>query len=209
VPAPSKSPVRIAAMFNAIAGRYDLLNHLLSAGIDQSWRRRAIRSLALTGRERVLDVCTGTADLAIAAKVARPGAAEVVGVDFASAMLRVGLDKVRRRRVDRVALVHADATRLPVADASVDALTVAFGIRNVEDLGTAIDEMSRALRPGDGWRFSSSRFRRSLRCGACISGTSTISCRASGASCRGTPTRTSTCRRRWAALPRPISSSRC
>src|SRR5438034_1984485 len=86
----SKSPSRIASMFDAIADRYDLLNHLLSAGIDRRWRRHAIRSLALTGRERVLDLCTGTADLAIAALTARPSAARVMGVDFAPAMLRVG-----------------------------------------------------------------------------------------------------------------------
>ncbi len=70
-------------MFDAIAGRYDFLNHLLSAGIDRRWRQRAIRSLALTGHERVLDLCTGTADLAIAAMHATPAAARVVGVDFA------------------------------------------------------------------------------------------------------------------------------
>src|SRR5450759_3962221 len=87
----SKSPERIAGMFDAIAGHYDLLNHLLSAGIDRRWRKRAIRSLALTGRERVLDLCTGTADLAIAAMRATPSAARVVGVDFAGAMLRLSL----------------------------------------------------------------------------------------------------------------------
>jgi demethylmenaquinone methyltransferase/2-methoxy-6-polyprenyl-1,4-benzoquinol methylase len=92
----SKSPARIAGMFDAIAGRYDLLNHLLSAGIDRRWRRQAIRSLALTGRERMVDLCTGTADLAIAAIDARPGAARVVGIDFAGAMLRVGLAKPSR-----------------------------------------------------------------------------------------------------------------
>src|SRR5882672_9984019 len=97
----SKSPQRIAAMFDAIAGRYDFLNHLLSAGIDRRWRGRAIRSLHLTGRECVLDLCTGTGDLAIAAVDARPGAARVVGVDFAAAMLRVGTAKLRERHLDR------------------------------------------------------------------------------------------------------------
>jgi len=74
----SKSPERIAGMFDAIAGRYDLLNHVLSAGIDRRWRTRAIRSLRLTGRERVLDLCTGTGDLAIAAARARPPAARTL-----------------------------------------------------------------------------------------------------------------------------------
>ena len=89
----SKSPDRIAGMFDAIAGRYDLLNHVLSAGIDRRWRRLAIQALALSGSERVLDLCTGTADLAIAARTMAPGAARVVGVDFAGAMLRVGRDE--------------------------------------------------------------------------------------------------------------------
>ena len=136
-------------MFDAIAGRYDLLNHLLSAGIDRSWRTRAIQSLQLTGTERVLDLCTGTADLAIAAARARPAAARVVGVDFAGAMLRVGQDKLRREQLgDRITLVRGDATCIPVADASVDAVTIAFGIRNVDQVLAACREMRRVLRRG-------------------------------------------------------------
>lgn len=145
----TKSPPRIAGMFDAIAERYDLLNHLLSAGIDRSWRRRAIGSLALDGGERVLDLCTGTADLAMAAVRARPAAGRVVGVDFAGAMLRVGRDKVERARAaDRVALVRGDATCIPLADRSVDAVTVAFGIRNVVDTLAACREIHRVLKPG-------------------------------------------------------------
>ena len=137
-------------MFDAIAGRYDLLNHLLSAGIDRRWRRRAIQSLQLTGRERVLDLCTGTADLAIAAARAHPGAARVVGVDFAGAMLGVGKKKLERDRPlrDRVALVRGDATRIPLTDRSVDAVTIAFGIRNVDEVAAACREMRRVLRRG-------------------------------------------------------------
>src|SRR6516162_8180180 len=112
-----KSPDRIARMFDAIAGRYDFLNHLLSAGIDRRWRKRAIRSLALTGREHVLDLCTGTADLAIAAVRARPPAAQVIGIDFAAAMLGVARGKLRQRRMSGdILLVRGDATRIPVAD---------------------------------------------------------------------------------------------
>jgi len=145
----SKSAGTISAMFDAIAPRYDFLNHVLSAGIDRRWRKRAIRSLQLTGRERVLDICTGTADLAIAARTATPGAARVVGVDFAGAMLDVGRDKVRRAGLARdVTLVRGDATRIPAADSSVDAVTVAFGIRNVDDVPTACREMCRVLRRG-------------------------------------------------------------
>lgn len=133
-------------MFDAIAARYDLLNHLLSAGIDRTWRTRAIQSLQLTGRETVLDLCTGTADLAIAAVDVPVGAQRVLGVDFAAEMLRVGLDKLRRQgRSRQVSLVRGDATRIPIADASVDAITIGFGIRNVEDTGGACREMARVL----------------------------------------------------------------
>jgi demethylmenaquinone methyltransferase/2-methoxy-6-polyprenyl-1,4-benzoquinol methylase len=146
----SKSPQRIAGMFDAIAGRYDFLNHLLSAGIDIRWRKRAIASLALTGRECVLDLCTGTGDLALAAIGGRPrGASRVVGVDFSGAMLRVALGKIRRAGLaKRIVLVRGDATRIPAVDRSVDAITIAFGIRNVERVDAACGEMHRVLRPG-------------------------------------------------------------
>jgi demethylmenaquinone methyltransferase/2-methoxy-6-polyprenyl-1,4-benzoquinol methylase len=145
----SRSPDRISAMFDDIAPRYDFLNHLLSAGIDRYWRKRAIRSLALTGRECVLDLCTGTGDLAIEARTATPGAARVLGVDFSGAMLTLGLDKLRRRKLDStIALVRGDASRIPLADGSVDALTIAFGIRNVEDRAAACREMRRVIAPG-------------------------------------------------------------
>ena len=145
----NKSPDKIAGMFNAIAGNYDFLNRLLSAGIDQRWRKFAIRSLQLSGRERVLDLCTGTADLAIAALDASPGAARVVGVDFAGEMLRVGLQKSRSRDLTpRLTLVRGDAANIPAASGSVNAVTVAFGIRNVQDTQQACNEMFRVLAPG-------------------------------------------------------------
>jgi len=146
---PDKSPPRIAAMFDAIAARYDFLNHLLSGGLDIRWRRRAIQSLHFTGGERVLDLCTGTADLAIAAVRAHPAASRVVGIDFARAMLRVGRDKLARERLSsQVTLVAGDATRIPLAGESVDAVTIAFGIRNVVDTLAACREMQRVLRHG-------------------------------------------------------------
>jgi demethylmenaquinone methyltransferase/2-methoxy-6-polyprenyl-1,4-benzoquinol methylase len=146
--APDKSPERIASMFDAIAGRYDVLNHVLSGGFDIWWRKRAIEALELHDRERVLDLCTGTGDIAIAAVRARPGAARVIGIDFAGAMLLVGRDKLRRQRLDdRVALVRGDATRIPLADASVHAVTIAFGIRNIDCVRDACAEMRRVLQP--------------------------------------------------------------
>ena len=135
-------------MFDAIAPRYDLLNRVLSAGIDRRWRRRAIRSLGLTGTEVLLDVCTGTADVALEARRSH-AAARVVGVDFAGAMLARGYAKiVAAGEQARIALLLGDATRLPVRNGSVDAATAAFGIRNVERPEAAVAEMARALRPG-------------------------------------------------------------
>ena len=135
-------------MFDAIAGRYDFLNHFLSAGLDTSWRARAMREAHLPPRARVLDLCTGTADLAIAAVQAEPGA-RVVGVDFAGAMLRVGLDKLRRRGlISRISLVRGDAARIPVADAWADAATIGFGIRNVAQPELALRELARVIAPG-------------------------------------------------------------
>jgi demethylmenaquinone methyltransferase/2-methoxy-6-polyprenyl-1,4-benzoquinol methylase len=145
----SKAPDRIAGMFDAIAPRYDFLNHLLSAGMDTRWRRRAIASLQLRGTERVLDLCTGTGDLAIAAVRAHPGAARVVGIDFAVAMLHVGREKLIRERLEpHVTLVRGDATRIPAANRSVDAITIAFGVRNVEQVAVACAEMHRVIKPG-------------------------------------------------------------
>jgi len=136
-------------MFDAIAPRYDLLNHLLSAGIDRRWRARAIRSLELTGREVLLDVCTGTADVALQARREAAGAARVIGVDFAGAMLAIGRRKIDAAgESDRIMLIRGDATRLPVADAALDAATIAFGIRNVERPELACADLARALRPG-------------------------------------------------------------
>jgi demethylmenaquinone methyltransferase / 2-methoxy-6-polyprenyl-1,4-benzoquinol methylase len=145
----SKSPSRIAGMFDSIARHYDLLNHLLSAGIDKRWRRLAVRSLGLTGRERVLDLCTGTGDLAMASRTATPPAARVIGIDFAGAMLRVGREKLQRAAMqDDVTLVRGDASRIPLVDGCVDAVTIGFGIRNVEDTAAACREMARVMKPG-------------------------------------------------------------
>ena len=144
---PDKAPAKIAGMFDAIAARYDLLNLVLSGGLDRHWRRAAINSLNLTGKERVLDVCTGTADVAIGAS--HHGAARVIGVDFSGAMLTHGLDKVKKGGLaQRIQLVRGDAMNLPVADQSVHAATIAFGIRNVMQPEGACRELFRALRPG-------------------------------------------------------------
>ena len=149
-PAPiDKSPPRIAGMFDAIALRYDLLNAVLSGGLDRYWRRRAIQSLQFTGSEILLDVCTGTGNVAIGAVRSRRGARRVLGVDFAGAMLARGLEKVRAAALaPRIALVRGDAMALPVTSNSVDGVTIAFGIRNVVQTDAACAELLRTLRPG-------------------------------------------------------------
>lgn len=131
------------AMFGRIAGRYDLLNRLLSAGVDRRWRRRAVRRVGPVGGRRVLDVCCGTADLAL--DFERAGA-RVVGVDFTFEMLRAAEPKLRGAQAPL--LVQADALSLPVGDARFDAACVAFGIRNVADRTRGLAEMARVVRPG-------------------------------------------------------------
>ena len=135
-------------MFDAIAPRYDLLNRVLSAGLDQRWRSRAVAALQLGDGARVVDLCTGTADLAIAI-ANRHADATVAGVDFSGAMLRLGLDKVRGGGLTgRIRLVRGDAARIPLLDATCDAAAIAFGIRNVAEPTRALQELSRVLRPG-------------------------------------------------------------
>jgi demethylmenaquinone methyltransferase/2-methoxy-6-polyprenyl-1,4-benzoquinol methylase len=149
----SRDPARIAGMFDRIAVRYDTLNRLISLGMDKGWRARAVRELSLTGSERVLDMCTGTADFAIEAVTSKSGragrAASVVGIDFAGEMLRIGLAKIRKAGlVGQIHLVRGDATAVPLPDACVEAAMVGFGIRNVVDRDRAIAEFVRVLKPG-------------------------------------------------------------
>jgi demethylmenaquinone methyltransferase/2-methoxy-6-polyprenyl-1,4-benzoquinol methylase len=133
---------RISTMFDRIAPTYDLLNHLLSGNVDARWRRQAARTLALTGRERVLDACCGTGDLAVA--MLEGGAGEVVGTDFAPAMV----DLAREKAGDRIDFQVADTTKLPFADASFDVATIGFGVRNLEDMDGGFREIRRVLAPG-------------------------------------------------------------
>jgi demethylmenaquinone methyltransferase / 2-methoxy-6-polyprenyl-1,4-benzoquinol methylase len=144
---PDKTPSRIAGMFDAIAPRYDVLNRVLSAGLDRRWRERTVDALRLPPGARVLDLCTGTADLAIAT-ARRVSGSSVVGVDFAGAMLRLGLVKTTDLGLNRsIHLVRGDATRIPVGSATCDATTIAFGIRNVSEPERALAEIARVLRP--------------------------------------------------------------
>ncbi|HET9232851.1 MAG TPA: bifunctional demethylmenaquinone methyltransferase/2-methoxy-6-polyprenyl-1,4-benzoquinol methylase UbiE [Candidatus Eisenbacteria bacterium] len=135
---------RMRAMFDDVAPRYDLLNHLLSAGVDRGWRRRAVRELALRPGERLLDLCAGTGDLGLTALDRVPGLT-VTGVDLAGEMLLRGVRKTGTRAYS---FVQGDAERLPFADASFHALAVGFGIRNVASRERAFREAVRVLRPG-------------------------------------------------------------
>jgi demethylmenaquinone methyltransferase/2-methoxy-6-polyprenyl-1,4-benzoquinol methylase len=144
----AKQPARIAGMFDAIAHRYDLLNRILSGGLDQRWRARAIAALRLRAADVLVDVCTGTADVALAALASSTPPRRVIGIDFSLEMLRLGVAKTRRRRAPAVLLAQGDATRLPLSDRSADAATIAFGIRNVQQPDAACRELARVLRPG-------------------------------------------------------------
>jgi len=135
-------------MFSAIAPRYDLLNRLLSGGRDRAWRREAVAATALPREGRLLDVCTGTADMALEAARQFP-TARIIGVDFSRPMIALGEAKVACARLaDRIQLQVAPAEALPFADESFDAATVAFGLRNLPDRHRGLREMCRALRPG-------------------------------------------------------------
>lgn len=136
------------AMFDRIARRYDVVNRVLSLGLDKGWRRRTVRRLQLGERPRVLDVATGTGDLAIDIARMHPGAT-VVGLDPSTQMLAIARDKLARRGLgERVTLVVGDAQALPYASCEMDAATIAFGIRNVPDRLTALRELARVVRPG-------------------------------------------------------------
>lgn len=135
-------------MFDAIAPRYDLLNRLMSLGIDKRWRRLQIDALQLLPGQVLADLATGTADVALLAASRAPGI-RVRGVDPSEQMLAIGRQKVERAGLsERITLERGSAEVLPFEDASVDALSMAFGIRNVPDRPKALAEMRRVLRPG-------------------------------------------------------------
>ena len=139
---------QVAEMFNAISPKYDALNRILSAGIDQSWRRKTLREIRATGALNLLDVATGTADLALALAKGIPGS-KVVGVDISAGMLEVGRSKVRARDLEgRVRLDLGDGEQLPYEESSFGAVTVAFGVRNFENLEQGLRDMRRVLEPG-------------------------------------------------------------
>ena len=138
---------QVAEMFDNIAAKYDFLNHFLSFGIDKIWRRKAIRLLIKRRPANILDVATGTADFAI--ESLKTGAQEIVGIDISEEMLAFGRTKVQKLgATNRISLQKGDAEGIKYADGYFEAVTVAFGVRNFENLPKGLQELNRVLKPG-------------------------------------------------------------
>jgi demethylmenaquinone methyltransferase / 2-methoxy-6-polyprenyl-1,4-benzoquinol methylase len=144
---PNGKKEHVRQMFNNIAHRYDFLNHFLSVGIDRCWRRKLIRNMGQYNPSDILDVATGTADLAIAAAKLNPQ--KILGIDIAEEMLAIGQIKVDRLQLQKmIQLRQADSENLPFQDNCFDAVMVAFGVRNFENIDKGLAQMYRVLRQG-------------------------------------------------------------
>jgi demethylmenaquinone methyltransferase / 2-methoxy-6-polyprenyl-1,4-benzoquinol methylase len=142
---PEKSTVR--RMFDEISPKYDLLNHLLSLGIDFLWREKLVRLLGGKNPKKILDVATGTGDVAIALAKLHPE--RIAGIDISEKMLEIGRKKVGQKDLQNIIdFNQGDAEKIPFPDGTFDAVTVAFGVRNFEDLRKGLSEMKRVLTPG-------------------------------------------------------------
>lgn len=139
---------QVADMFNNIAGTYDFLNHFMSLGIDIIWRKKAINELRLNKPVTILDVATGTGDFAFEALgILKPG--KIIGVDISQGMLDIANQKIAKRNLSaKFEVKRGDSERLPFSDRSFDAVTVAYGVRNFENLEKGITDMLRVLKPG-------------------------------------------------------------
>lgn len=145
----NKSASRVRQMFAEIAPRYDLMNHVLSLGIDICWRRRVVRELNISPGLPILDCCTGTGDLALMLASSTGGAVEVIGTDFCLPMLQLAKQKHAAHYASLpVKFVEADTQLLPFGDSAFQAVTVAFGLRNVENTQLGLREMTRVCAPG-------------------------------------------------------------
>ncbi|MCK9218474.1 MAG: bifunctional demethylmenaquinone methyltransferase/2-methoxy-6-polyprenyl-1,4-benzoquinol methylase UbiE [Bacteroidales bacterium] len=137
---------KVREMFDDISPKYDFLNHFLSFGIDYRWRKKLVSLLSMYHPRQILDVATGTGDLAIAMAALHP--ARIDGIDLSEKMLEIGLGKVRKKGLTSLISLHlADAENIPFPENSFDAITVAFGVRNFENLQKGLMEMKRVLRP--------------------------------------------------------------
>ena len=144
---PESKKHQVASMFNAIAGRYDFLNHVLSLGIDRYWRKKTIELLRGSHPRIILDLATGTGDLAIAAMKLNPE--KITGIDISEEMLQIGKRKIENLYLQKIiSLEKGDSENLHFPDHSFDAVTVAFGIRNFENMVPGLNEIHRVLKPG-------------------------------------------------------------
>lgn len=138
---------QVERMFDTISTNYDGLNRVISFGIDVKWRKKVVKLVSDTNPESVLDIATGTGDLAIS--LAKTGAKEIVGLDLSEGMLAVGRKKIHEEGLtERIQMIQGDSEDLPFENDSFDAITVAFGVRNFEDLEKGLSEILRILRPG-------------------------------------------------------------
>ncbi|RZJ75099.1 MAG: bifunctional demethylmenaquinone methyltransferase/2-methoxy-6-polyprenyl-1,4-benzoquinol methylase UbiE [Flavobacterium sp.] len=138
---------QVAQMFDTISGNYDGLNRVISFGIDVKWRKKVLKMVASKNPDRILDIATGTGDLAIL--MTQTGAKEIIGLDISEGMLEVGRKKISEKKLDsRISMVLGDSESLPFTDNYFDAITVAFGVRNFETLEKGLAEILRVLRPG-------------------------------------------------------------
>lgn len=136
---------QVAEMFDNISHRYDFLNHFLSLGIDKLWRKKAVKLMKARNPERILDVATGTADFAIQSMELSP--ASITGIDISEGMLDVGRKKIKKKGLDnKIELLYGDSENLPFEDDTFDAITVAFGVRNFENLRKGLSEMFRVTK---------------------------------------------------------------
>lgn len=141
----SSKKTQIALMFNNIAHRYDFLNHFLSLGVDKLWRKKAIKELEANRPKIILDVATGTADLAIEALKLNPD--KIIGIDISTEMLKAGRKKIKKKRIENIELQEGDSENLNFHDEYFNAVMAAFGVRNFENLDAGLKEMHRILKP--------------------------------------------------------------
>lgn len=137
----------IIRLFDDIAPTYDKLNHILSLNIDKSWRSKSVKQILLGDPKTVLDIACGTGDFSI--ELAKKGVAKVIGVDISEGMMKIGMEKVEAAGLsNRISMHVDDSEALSLEDNSVDAVSVAFGVRNFEHLQIGLNEMNRVIRPG-------------------------------------------------------------
>jgi demethylmenaquinone methyltransferase/2-methoxy-6-polyprenyl-1,4-benzoquinol methylase len=138
---------QVTQMFDNISGDYDGLNRVISFGIDIKWRKKVVKLVKENNPETVLDIATGTGDLAI--NLAEINATKIVGLDISSGMLEIGKDKIKKKGLDsKIEMILGDSENMPFEDNSFDAITVAFGVRNFETLESGLKEILRVLKPG-------------------------------------------------------------